>query len=278
MNKLNIFKKITIGITAIVAGVLISGGVTVQAAIPYTGDDTVSSPTPAFNVFTGVPAPWGDESDFLRARVPVNGQDSDATTQYVDPLAASCANGQKIQMRVYVHNGASVTGNQNGTGPSVAHDTKVRVDLKNATAQSVFAPNATISSSNAGVVNDGLTINCNGKTVKLNYLKGSASSFSLGTGVVPLDDAIVTTGVPIRSQSVPGDVWGCWNDRVYVVLSVQVEELPPPPITPPATPPPAKPVPQALPKTGPGDVAGIFTVTTIAGALVHRYALSRRYQ
>lgn len=223
MKKFNFIKKASLALASALAVVLLTTGVA-HATIPYSGDTTPNSPIPAFNVFTGVPAPVGNEPDFLRARAPINGDSSDATTQYVDPLNTSCTNGEVIQMRVYVHNGASTAGNENGTGPSVAHNTKVKVNLDNAAAQSVFTPSATISASNAASVSDNVTINCGGKTVKLDYIKGSASAFSLGTGVVPVDEnTLFTTGASIRSEKVPGDVWGCWNERVYVVLSVKVE-------------------------------------------------------
>lgn len=365
MNKLTIFKKATLGITALASSLLMNGAVA-SAIIPYDGPNTPNSPVPAWNVFTGVPS-VGDERDFLRARVPTGTGDS--STPYVDPLNTTCVDGQKIQMRVYAHNGASVDGNQNGTGPSVAHGAKVKVNLDNDTAKAVFNPSATLSSTNAGTITDGATINCNGKSVKLKYLVGSASAFSKATGVVPVSDAVVTAaGASIRSQSVPGDVWGCWDDRVYVILSVVVEEVP---VTPPSlgeckvvdfkiedhkvnvtkvTPSltnatvvghkinwgdgttsdkeidshtyakdgtytvtvsvqvkfadghtewktaagcarkvtfkanvtpvvvTTTPTPTTLPKTGSGDVAGIFAAVTVAGALVHRYVLSRRFQ
>lgn len=218
MSITSIAKRLALGLTTLAVGLVMTGGVV--HAIPYTGDNTVASPVPAFNVFTGVPAPWGNESDFLRARV-----DDGSSTDYSDPLANACADGTKFQLRVYVHNGASEAGNNGGSGPSVAHGTKVTVSVPGSEA-SVFTPSATISATNAATVNDTATINCNGRKVKMTYIAGSASSYSKGTGVVQLSDSIVTSGASIRSQSVPGDVWGCWDDRVYVVLSVTVKAVP----------------------------------------------------
>ena len=227
MKKFSFYKKITAAAVGIAAGFVMSTAVV--GAIPYVaGDASNASPVPAFNVFTGVPN-VGDESDFLRSRVPTVAGDS--STPYVDPLAASCEKGQKIQMRVYVHNGASVNGNNNGTGPSVAHDTRVKVAL-DTRAASTFTNSATISASNAATVNDSATINCNGKTVKLKYVPGSASSFSKATGVVALSDEVVTNGVPVRSHATAGDVYGCFDQRVFVILTVEVEEIPAPkPVT-----------------------------------------------
>jgi hypothetical protein len=225
MKTLNIFKKASLGLAAVVAGLVITS--TGVSAIAYNGDQTVASPVPAFNVFTGVPS-YGDESDFLRGRAATSG-----TTPFVDPVdAGSCTNGQQLQLRVYVHNGASADANNGGSGPSVAHGTQVKVSLPSGAASS-FKPNATISASNAATVTDNATINCNGKQVKLSYVAGSAHQTSLGgAGTVNLPDSIVTSGAAIRSEAAAGDVWGCWNERVYVVLTVQVEEIP---STPPAS-------------------------------------------
>jgi hypothetical protein len=203
---------------------LVAMGGTASAQIPYDGANTPASPVPAFNVFTGVPT-VGNEADFFRSRMPVSS--GDATTPYIDPLNANCVAGQKIQFRVYVHNGADKNGNNNGTGPSVAHGTNVKVTLPTAAADG-FTTSARISSTNAGTVNDTATINCAGKTVKLKYVTGSASQYSIGTGVVGLSDDIIGSGVAISSRGVAGDVWGCWDERVYVVFTVEVEEVTPP--------------------------------------------------
>ncbi len=226
MSKFNFIKKASYAFAsvAMAAGIFFSAGVA-HATIPYNGENTPPSPTPAFNVFTSVPQGVGDEPDFLRARVPV--ATPDTSTQYVDPLNATCVAGQKIQMRVYVHNGTSVSTNLDGTGPGVAHGTTVKVVLPTGEA-STFSPSATISATNVPSVNDSVSINCNGKVVKLKYVAGSASQSSITTGKVALADTIVTTGVPISSHGVSGDVWACWDERVYVLLTVEVEEVKPP--------------------------------------------------
>jgi len=221
MNKFNLIKRMALGLTsfAVAAGIMFSAGAV--NAIPYDGENTVPATTPTFNVFTGVPY-IGDESDFFRTRVPVGANDT--TTAYVDPLNATCVAGQKIQMRVYVHNGTSVSTNENGAGSGVAHNTKVKVTLPT-NASASFTPSATISASNVSTVNDNATINCNGKIVKLKYVAGSASQYSKATGPVALSDSIVTDGVPISSHGVSGDVWACWDERVYVILQVEIEEV-----------------------------------------------------
>lgn len=220
MKTFNFIKKATkaVASVAFAAGIFFSAG-TVYA-IPYNGDKTVASPTPAFNVFTGVDQGVGNESDFLRARAVAT--ETDATTQYSDPLSTTCDEGQLIQLRVYVHNGASAAQNDNGTGPSIAHGTKVKIALQDG-ERSTFNESATISSTNAGTITDNAVIDCNGKLVTLNFK--SASAFSAGTGVVNLTDDLVKDGVLISSHGVAGDVWGCWDDRVYVVLNLTVKEV-----------------------------------------------------
>ena len=217
MNTRNLFKNVTLVLATIATGLVATTAAV--SAIPYDAARTNASPVPAFNVFTGVPDGVGDESDFLRAR-----ETKVATAPYVDPLSATCKDGEKIQMRVYIHNGASTQGNNNGNGPSVAKDVRVKVDLP-AAAAATFSPTATISASNAVTVNDNTTINCNGKKVKLNYVAGSAAQSSKGTGRVALGDEIVTNGVAIRGQATAGSVYGCWDETVYVVLTVVVEEI-----------------------------------------------------
>lgn len=216
MNTRIFIKKASLAFAGVIAG--LAASTAVVSAIPYDAAQTNSSPTPAFNVFTGVPS-YGDESDFLRSR-----EVKTEVTQYVDPLNATCNAGDKIQMRVYIHNGASKDANNNGTGPSVAKDVRVKVSLPS-TAGATFSPTASISASNAATVNDTSSINCNGKNVKLKYVAGSAAQSSIGTGRVALSDEIVTAGVPIRSQAMDGAVYGCWDERVYVILTVQVEEV-----------------------------------------------------
>lgn len=224
MRHITLNKKITatFATMALAAGIFLSAGVV--RAIPYTGATTQPSPIPAFNVFTGVDQGVGDESDFLRSRVPVTNPDT--ATLYTDSIAPTCTDGQNIQMRVYVHNGASADNNNNGTGASVAHGTTVKVALPTNEGSTLTA-NASISATNAATVNDTTTINCNGKLVKLSYVAGSAKANSISTGTVAVSDAIVTTGVPISSHGVAGDVWGCWDDRVYIILTVKVEEVKP---------------------------------------------------
>lgn len=210
---------VALAVTATAAISLTSGSVN---AIAYTGDSTPPSPIPAFNVYTGVPGIDNpDESKFF------NGRLSTETNQDArDPIATACSAGMKFILRAYVHNGASQFANDNGNGPSVAKDSKIKVALPTALATN-FAPTATISASNAASVSDNLTINCtNGKTFTLRYVAGSAQQFNTTSGVKNLSDTIVTTGAPIGTNEPNGDMWGCWDQRIFVRLEVELVEQP----------------------------------------------------
>lgn len=211
--------------TAAVSSMLVTAVVLAQStivhAIPYQGDDTPPSPVPAFNVYTGVPSE-GNESDFFKGKV------AGSTAPSVNDVQSTCEDGQRFQLRVYVHNGASQYENDNGNGPSVAKDTKVKVALPGNEASS-FTPEATISASNAASVSDTMTITCtDGRTVSLKYVTGTAEQYSPLSGVQAVSDSIVTTGAPVGTMSPNGDLWGCWDQRVWVRLVVEVEEVIPP--------------------------------------------------
>jgi hypothetical protein len=78
-------------------------------------------------------------------------------------------------------------------------------------------------------MSDGLTINCtNGKEVTMKYVNGSAFQYTVPGGTQTLSDSIVTTGAPIGTQHPDGNVWGCWDQRVWVGLTVEVTEVTPP--------------------------------------------------
>ncbi len=188
----------------------------VGAAIPYDPNHQ-GAQTPTFNMYSGTPS-VGDEADFLRGK-------EESSTGYVNNVNSACNNGQRFTLRVYVHNGANQTLNNNGSGPGVAHGTKVKVVLPTSATDN-FALNSTISASNASSVSDGMTINCNGKVRKISYVTGTASQYTVPGGSQALSDSIVTTGAAVGTNSPNGDVWGCWDQRVWVTLTVKVEEVP----------------------------------------------------
>lgn len=207
-------KTLATAIVATIVSVSAFGGS--AAAIPYAGDNTQPTATPTFNAYTGVPS-VGDESDFLRGKVSTG-------TGYVNDVKDACANGSRYTLRVYVHNGASDQKNDNGNGSSVAKNTKAKVALPT-TAASKLTLNSSITASNAATATDGMTIDCGTKKVTLNYVAGSAKQYTKVGGTVPLNDSIATTGAPIGTVTPNGDVWGCWDQRVWILLTVEVKDV-----------------------------------------------------
>ena len=215
----NKMKALVIAFAVIILGFFIGFLTTNTSAIPYNGEDTTPSPVPAFNVYTGVPD-VGNESEFFYGKVDGSTEDS------VKNVVANCETGTRFALRIYVHNGASQYENDNGNGPSVAKDTKVKVAVPGNEA-SDFEPQATISASNASSISDTMTITCaDGREVTMSYVAGSAEQYSPLSGVQSVSDSIVTTGAPIGTMSPNGEVWGCWDQRVWVRIVVEVTEVP----------------------------------------------------
>lgn len=281
--KFTSYIKRTLGLT--VASVFVATLVASAhaAAIPYQGENTTGTSTPQINVFTGVPS-VGTESDFLRGR-----EGAPGTGSFVDPLNSACANGTKFTIRTYIHNSADQSLNASGQG--VARDVKVKVALPANTQSNSFKFNGTISSSNAGTKNDAMTLSCGSKTVKLSYVQGSARQFSNIGGVYNLSDSIVTTGTKVGTMSPDGNVQGCWNQRVYVTLVVEVKDVPkeqpPKPEQPkPEQPKPEQPKkpeqprvvpqqPEVLPVTGPAGVGAMAGLVSGLSSLGY-YLVNRR--
>ncbi len=67
-----------------------------------------------------------------------------------------------------------------------------------------------------------------------------------------------------------------WVDSVACTSEVTFKPGQPPVVVPPVAPP--TPTPTSLPSTGPGDIISIFAATSIAGAMIHKFVLSRRYK
>jgi hypothetical protein len=215
----NKMKALIVAFATVVLGLFVGFLSTNTSAIPYNGDATQSSPVPAFNVFTGVPS-VGNEADFYK------GKPDGSTADSVNNIQSTCETGKRFSLRAYVHNGANQDGNNNGSGPSVAKDTMIKMTVPT-NEGSNFGSTATISSSNASSVSDGLEITCtDGRKVTVKYVVGSAEQFSGLSGVQKVSDTIVTTGAKIGTMSPNGDLWGCWDQRVWVRIVVEVTEVP----------------------------------------------------
>lgn len=216
-------KKYVLGLATI--GMLaFGGGIAMSAVTPgsiqYTGEDTAPLDAPGFNAYTGVPS-VGNEADFVRVK-----EAGEANSAYRNTIDKICEDGDVFNVWMYVHNGAGADGNNNGSGPSVAKDVTARVDLDNDAPMSSFDLTGFISSSNAGNLSDGAVIDCGDKKYELSYVANSAKAFlDLPNQTVNVPSAIVGNGTPIGTNALDGNVWGCWDQRVWLGLDVVVKEI-----------------------------------------------------
>jgi len=231
-NYISFIKKALIAVTAITA--LTTGIVsTVHAAqIPYVpGQDLPSLQNPVFNTYTNIPNGVGDESDFVRLRVSTGDPKVPATQQnYIDPVNSSCNVGDKFDIRTYSHNGADNDYNQNGSGSAVAHNVSVAQTSPLGVTGKKFTFKSVISASNAASVTDTGVLNCT-NSVQLKLVPHTVKAYSLHTGWTDAPDSAVNGSLKIGSEVAgSGDQWGCWDDRVWVVYTVEVVAAPQPPV------------------------------------------------
>lgn len=221
-----------IAVLAIAALVGFGGGSAAAAQIPYVpGQPLPSIKTPVFNTYTNIPAGVGNEADFVRLRPSTgngrdNGSDGARNALYTDPLNAACNVGDMYDVRTYVHNGADADLNNNGTGPAIAHNTTVAMSAPLNKAGKSFTFNSTISASNAPSVSDSGTLNC-GSNVQLQLVPKSVYVYTKALGWNAISDSAVNGSTKIGSMNLgSGDVWGCWDERIVVVYTVKVVEVP----------------------------------------------------
>lgn len=227
MNFKKNLKKSIAGLLAAAAIVLVPGvafAIT-PGSIPYEGAETSGVNFPAFNIFNNVPG-VGNEADFIRVK-----KDGEANSTLRNTVDTTCKTGDRFDIWFYLHNGAKPSANNNGTGPGVAHNVVAKVTLPQG-EQTSFNITGGVTASNAEAISDGAVINCGGKQFKLKYVEGSASAFlDLPNTNVSLPSSIVGSGAAIGTNALNGDVWGCWEQRVWMGLKVEVEEITPPPAT-----------------------------------------------
>lgn len=172
-----------------------------------------------FNSITGInqgPAPIGDERYFF------NGKYTDAGSKYADPMP-EVKNNDVLHLQVYVHNNADPSLNTADGQPGIARNTKVRVELPTGFADSQQAK-AYISADNAKpqVVEDTLNVgSALGEKFTLEYMPGSAKV--VGNHInAKVADSIVGDGALIGSETVDGNVKGCFDEMIYVTIDVKV--------------------------------------------------------
>ncbi len=206
------------------------------AQIPYVPGQPLDSPTtPAFNVYTNVPNGVGNEADFVRVRpstgdVTNNGASGERNALYVNGLEAACNVGDMYDVRTYVHNGANADRNDNGNGVAVAHDVKVGMNAPLDTTSTTFTFSSSISASNATGVSDTGKLYCGSKNVRLELVPSSVKVYSKFLGWNTISDSAVNGTTKIGTHVLgSGDVWACWDERVFIAYIVKVVEVPTPP-------------------------------------------------
>jgi hypothetical protein len=235
-----------------------------------------------FNSFTNAPN-YGDERAFF------DGKDAGDTSAngYLDKVTVH--DGQRLTLRVYIHNNANP--GAIGVAAATAHNTSLQVLLPLQQLNNSFAA-ATVRADNANPVAVSDTVDFTAATpftvdfdttqpVQITYRPNGTGSFV--TRTLP-GTSIVNANHVLNANF--GDWNGCFNFSALVTMTVLVHmpSTPPPPTppTPPVTPPTTTttnskgPAPTQLVNTGPGEVAGIFAATTVAGGLSYRWMLSRR--
>jgi uncharacterized repeat protein (TIGR01451 family) len=170
---------------------------------------------PVFNSFINTPS-YGDERAFLDARR----SDQTAAGSYENVLDDVTDGSKEIVVRMYVHNNANQDTNASGLG--IAKNAKVRVDLPEATANSLRA-RGYISADNAALVEDTVDFVDN-KKFSVDYIPGSAKLYDNDNfkDGVKLSDSIVTTGAAIGSDSLNGELKGCFEYEAVVQIRLKV--------------------------------------------------------
>lgn len=224
-----------------------------------------------FNSFTNA-SNYGDERAFFDAK------DASITSAggYQDSL--SVHNGQRIEMRVYVHNNANPAAI--GDVAATAHNTQLLVLLpQGARTSQQSAAQISADNANPHYVSD--TVDMSGSNPFTLAFDTSAPVMVTyrpnGTGSTVTDTLPGVTFSDAQTMTANmGDWRGCFNYAALITFTAVVN-MPTPP-TPPA-PTPAKPAvasqAKALPNTGAGDVLGIFAGASAAGTAGH-YLLARR--
>ena len=216
---MKLISKIGLGVLATAIAVLVPV-MTVAGWYPdrplkaWTGPNTTGFDYVTFNSFTNVPD--GNEQQFFDGK-----QWNTTPGGFQDPIKVKV--GDEIKLRTYIHNNADSALNdaaRNYVG--IARNTKVKITLPNGVGTQMNAVSQ-ISADNArpGSVFDTTNFtSADGTPYRLSYVAGSAyADTNAGVGI-PVSDSIVGAGANI------GDVPGCFENDMYVIIKVKVEAAP----------------------------------------------------
>ena len=198
-----------------------------------TSGTMITSATPVFNNFCNVPYNIGNESNFVRIRTDVNGNDMDNQNNPVystTGLSSSCAVGTKFDLWNYLHNNASTNYNPdvNPSNPSAVAQ-NVKESLSATLGQgSVFNFGDTVTASNAATISGSTFLNCGNNKIQLSIVPGSVHVYSLSYGWQNMADGTINGGpTSVGSPNLgSGSMWGCWDYRIVIVYQVQVTAIP----------------------------------------------------
>ena len=174
---------------------------------------------------------------------------------FVNAVNATC--GDTVQFKVRIHN----------PGPSKINNVKVVATLPGAAATS-FTSQVTVSAPDADPTStsDTATVTSD-KTAKLSYVSGSTELLGANNEKLQtMPDTITSTGV-VLTDGVGVSI----NEKRFVQFSAKLNCETTPPTTTTTTNKPAQ-----LVKTGAGDVAALFAVVAIAGAVAYNWVLRRQ--
>jgi hypothetical protein len=232
-NYTSFIKKGLLSLSALVAtGVSLVAftGMAQAAQIPYVPGQPLPAPsTPAFNIYSNVPAAVGDESDFVRLRTSTgdpanNGLNGERNSLYKSTINDACTIGSKFDVRTYIHNGADPEQNDNGNGPVVAHGVAVNMTAPLNKNGKSFDFSSTISATNAQFVSDSGKLNC-ASEVRLKLVSSTVKVYSRPLGWLSESDTAVNGSIRVGSHvKGSGDVHACWDERVLVVYVIEVVE------------------------------------------------------
>jgi uncharacterized repeat protein (TIGR01451 family) len=182
----------------------------------YQGPGTPGFDYPTFNSFTNVPN-IGDERNFVTGKI------AGAEGGFYDPMT-KLRNGDEILVRVYVHNGADPSLNDQPGQPGVAKNTRVRIELPGS-SQTARSHTLTgyVSSDTAkpDLIADSLSMEAeNDGFFSLAYMPGSTQLTLNDAGGNPvtsnLPDGIAAGGLSL------GDIKGCFEFVQLVTFKVKV--------------------------------------------------------
>lgn len=186
----------------------------------WTGPNTPGFDYVTFNSFTNVPE--GNEQQFFDGK-----QWNTTPGGFQDPIKVKV--GDEIKLRTYVHNNADSSLNDAAHQyKGIARNTKVKISLPTAVGTEMNAVSQ-ISADNAnpGSVFDTTNfVSADGTPYKLSYVAGSAYADTHVRAGMPLSDSIVAGGALIGENGPDGNVPGCFEHDMYVIVKVKVEAAP----------------------------------------------------